>query len=564
MKQALVLALTALLTVSVSAQEKPRPRSIVLPGPSHIDVETLNKRIDLNTDADQLTLSEARVLRNAFAARQGYLFRSADLRSIFMQTSWYASLMQQRWQQEQERGRDLPVNYTKEELAFIRKLKLREAKLLQQNFTDSQHPNLSNLINGFQADDLSLTASEALKDRGFAIISTADSHLFSVYERNRQQDFPSFVTIDLYLQLSHLYFDWTQREVELSVLHPLMSDFCRQMQAAMSRLRTSKSKEVRSAADYLELHFATPSWLQTASFRSDRTEQLSRLAVAAYAVGHDDSLRTTYQQLQQVTAYLMGASADVTLLQVHEAIRRIGLPLEKLLKNKKKMVELRAIIEVTAEHQATDPETSDDHRCTIHLIHWQESTDDRWQQSLKPLLQADAHLPYFMQTAQWQQRSRILAEAPWRESDTPTSLTLPQQQTDAPSEAPEAPVVRAYVEPNIAYWQRAIELLDATQQSLDTYGLCTERISQLTDRLRQEVTFLLNVSEKELDGERLSDQEYRQVNATASALGQLYAEMLHDAHPYVRPETTGTVGELYVVVPVESYLYLMRGAAFAF
>ena len=44
----------------------------ILPGNGKIDVEMLNKKIDLNMDISKLSINELRVLRNAFYARQGY------------------------------------------------------------------------------------------------------------------------------------------------------------------------------------------------------------------------------------------------------------------------------------------------------------------------------------------------------------------------------------------------------------------------------------------------------------------------------------------------------------
>ena len=115
----------------------------LLPGKGHIDVEKLNKPIDLNMDISPLSISELRVLRNAFAARQGYCFMSSDLRGIFGATSWYNKVMEKRfWEEEgyDEDGNTLtqkpaPISYSKEEQAFMARLKAREEELKQQNYS---------------------------------------------------------------------------------------------------------------------------------------------------------------------------------------------------------------------------------------------------------------------------------------------------------------------------------------------------------------------------------------------------------------------------------------------
>ena len=91
MKKRLILFMALLLTLSAQAQDK--PKKVILPGKGRLDVEQFNRSINTNMDISQLSLSELRVLRNAFAARKGYIFDSADLRSIFNQTSWYYDLM---------------------------------------------------------------------------------------------------------------------------------------------------------------------------------------------------------------------------------------------------------------------------------------------------------------------------------------------------------------------------------------------------------------------------------------------------------------------------------------
>ena len=83
-----------LIALTATAQTKQR---VMIPGKGNINVEQLNKRVDLNQDISRLNMTELRVLRNSFYARDGYPFRDAFLRGVFQGTSWYDSLMGQRW-----------------------------------------------------------------------------------------------------------------------------------------------------------------------------------------------------------------------------------------------------------------------------------------------------------------------------------------------------------------------------------------------------------------------------------------------------------------------------------
>ena len=58
--------------MTATAQKAQR---VMVPGKGGIDVEQLNKRVNLNQDISQLSLTELRVLRNSFYAREGFPFR---------------------------------------------------------------------------------------------------------------------------------------------------------------------------------------------------------------------------------------------------------------------------------------------------------------------------------------------------------------------------------------------------------------------------------------------------------------------------------------------------------
>lgn len=88
-----ILSTLLLFTLGASAQQLK---------PSRLDVEKLNGKIDLNQDISGYSLSDLRILRNAFSARQGYCFMNADLRGIFSSTSWYETVLEKRFWDSEE------------------------------------------------------------------------------------------------------------------------------------------------------------------------------------------------------------------------------------------------------------------------------------------------------------------------------------------------------------------------------------------------------------------------------------------------------------------------------
>jgi hypothetical protein len=91
MKNFILTALTVLVSLTTQAQQP--GKHVYIPGRGHLDVEQFIKPIDIRMDISRLSLAELRILRNAFAARQGFVLKDADLRHIFSQTSWYDSLV---------------------------------------------------------------------------------------------------------------------------------------------------------------------------------------------------------------------------------------------------------------------------------------------------------------------------------------------------------------------------------------------------------------------------------------------------------------------------------------
>ena len=142
----LLTSMLCLIALTAMAQEKQR---VIIPGQGSINVELLNKRIDLKQDVSRLNLTELRVLRNSFYAREGYPFKNAFLRGVFQCTSWYDSLMWERWEKVEDKveyddnvgwresyyraDAKVPMKTTKAEQAFIAKLQAREKELKKQN-----------------------------------------------------------------------------------------------------------------------------------------------------------------------------------------------------------------------------------------------------------------------------------------------------------------------------------------------------------------------------------------------------------------------------------------------
>ncbi len=712
---------------------------ITVPGKGKINVEKLYKNIDLNMDISQLSVCELRTLRNAFAARQGYLFNNSELRLLFNTTSWYDSLAWDRVLNEEARG---PVKYTPKETAFINKLKAREDQLLKNNFKAAGGVvNLDNLANPYQLDVFPDEMRQYLTKYGFGIVEADNEQLFQVYEKNDYCMFPSFVTTDLYLQLFHLYFDTLMRKVEEGKLCGVIENTCKLLYDDMMKCAgTAKNATMRDAAewnatffavayelitggkkltvpqayqemaakevnfcknsknefsqflDYIHVSFAyslfrprghytrseqcrryfvAMMWLQTVPFGTDSDKFLQRAAIIADAVANKPAIKKAYNSVADPITYLMGAPDNITILQVADIMREQGVTPAQLMKKGRALDNFRKRVDEVAEKQTRiRPKFERTSRNKINFMpqryqpdaevllemcdykseitkrdvpmgldvmaamgssaaerilidelrqdkqwsgftpslnkmkkvmsntNWDICVANKWLGALNALnLFDDTRKPYFMKSPQWKKKDLNASLTSWAELKHDAILYAKQPMAaECGDGSLPAPVVRGYVEPNVAFWSKAVALIDDVNKAIERYGLMTEQIKSISEGIRDEAEFLLNASKKELAGQKLSDDEYdhiRYIGATFENLSlQLIAEPnqvldgwydvegadksisvvadVYTANGDNNPEQSvlfegvGPANEIYVVVEIDGYLYLMRGGVFSY
>ena len=228
-----------------------------------------------------------------------------------------------------------------------------------------------------------------------------------------------------------------------------------------------------------------------------------------------------------------------------------------------------------------------------------ETTATQWLQTLKVLTTGtDSHSPYFMQNPEWGKKDLNAALASWAELKHDAILYAKQPmgaECGGGENVPE-PVVKGYVEPNVKFWKKAAELLDNTAKLLRSQDMMTDKIDGVTERLKEEVTFLLRVSEKELAGKEPTDEEYDQISYIGATFENISLELLRMPDQYLynwtdiegadrkvalvadvytanadnNPnkailfEAVGDADEIYVVVEIGGYLYLTRGAVLSY
>ncbi|MDR2591613.1 MAG: DUF3160 domain-containing protein [Chitinispirillales bacterium] len=229
---------------------------------------------------------------------------------------------------------------------------------------------------------------------------------------------------------------------------------------------------------------------------------------------------------------------------------------------------------------------------------WDKSTYNKWLQCLLALQKRDKSYPVFMNTAAWDYKNLNTSLASWAElkhdfilyGEQPTAL---EDGTCYPTlhRLPEPDAEVGYVEPNIWFWNKLGELIALTNSVLVKNNLLDADLKGKTEGLQADINFLIDVSKKELAKKPLSPEEYKVIKTIGGNVEDFTATVVElkdgaygtDWSLVTGPDRsiaiaadvfTGTTGVLhaavgnantiYVVVEINGYLYLTRGATFRY
>ena len=419
-------------------------------------------------------------------------------------------------------------------------------------------------------------------------------------------------------------------------------------------------------------YFRGMMWLQTAHFGTNKPSKMKQIALIANAFNQQPKLRAIYNKVSEPITYLMGTPDNVTLIQVANQIKKMGLPIEQLLSSRKDMANLTKDIEEIAKRQmrielkktrgskyvvdimpqryqpdaealiaTTDqdspvslrpcpkgldwmavmglpgaerilidelketqrwtgfPKALTTARKKAATTPWEACVANQWMYTLQSLGDSAQSLPYFMQSPQWQKKNLNTALASWAELKHDAILYAKQPMlAECGDGGPEPPVVKGYVEPNVKFWEKAIALVTRMDKVLTTYNLQTEKAKAVYERIKEMAEFCRDISKKELNGGKITDEEYNQIEIIGSTVENISLELVSEDNQMLQGwsdvvstdkkvavvadvftaggenvaiddkcvlyEGVGPAYEIYVVVEIDGSLYLTRGSVFSY
>ena len=419
-------------------------------------------------------------------------------------------------------------------------------------------------------------------------------------------------------------------------------------------------------------YFRGMMWLQTAHFGTNKPSKMKQIALIANVFNQQPKLSAIYNKVSEPITYLMGTPDNVTIIQVANRIKEMGLPIEQLLSSRKEMANLTKDIEEIAKRQMRielkktrgskyvvdimpqryqpDAEaliTTTDQDSPVSLrpcpkgldwmavmglpgaerilidelkeaqkwadfpkalttarkkaatTQWEACVANQWMYTLQSLGDTAQSLPYFMQSPQWQKKNLNTALASWAELKHDAILYAKQPMlAECGDGGPEPPVVKGYVEPNVKFWEKAIALVTRMDKVLTTYNLQTEKAKAVYERIKEMAEFCRDISKKELNGGKITDEEYNQIEIIGSTVENISLELVSEDNQMLQGwsdvvstdkkvavvadvftaggenvaiddkcvlyEGVGPAYEIYVVVEIDGSLYLTRGSVFSY
>ena len=419
-------------------------------------------------------------------------------------------------------------------------------------------------------------------------------------------------------------------------------------------------------------YFRGMMWLQTAHFGTNKPSKMKQIVLIANVFNQQPKLRAIYNKVSEPITYLMGTPDNVTIIQLANRIKEMGLPIEQLLSSRKDMANLTKDIEEIAKRQmrielkktrgskyvvdimpqryqpdaealiaTTDqdspvslrpcpkgldwmavmglpgaerilidelketqrwtgfPKALTTARKKTATTPWEACVANQWMYTLQSLGDTAQSLPYFMQSPQWQKKNLNTALASWAELKHDAILYAKQPMlAECGDGGPEPPVVKGYVEPNVKFWEKAIALVTRMDKVLTTYGLQTEKAKAVYERIKEMAEFCRDISKKELNGGKITDEEYNQIEIIGSTVENISLELVSEDNEMLQGwsdvvstdkkvavvadvftasgenvaidnkcvlyEGVGPAYEIYVVVEIDGSLYLTRGAVLSY
>lgn len=240
------------------------------------------------------------------------------------------------------------------------------------------------------------------------------------------------------------------------------------------------------------------------------------------------------------------------------------------------------------ENYETNINTATEHFNNEDPKIWNNSLYAGWLNTLRPLFESKGEgYPMFMQSEEWDKRNLECFAGSFAELKHDTILYSKSVMAEMGGGYDTPPDDRGYVDPEPKIYSRFIFLSNNTKEGLKSLGMLSARDEENLDRLSEIATRLLEISEKELKAESLSDDDYDWIREYGGYIEHFWNEVNNpdDSEERVYPENvpcpviadiatdpngsilevgTGYAQTMYVVFPIDGELHVGSGSVYSF
>jgi hypothetical protein len=215
---------------------------------------------------------------------------------------------------------------------------------------------------------------------------------------------------------------------------------------------------------------------------------------------------------------------------------------------------------------------------------WDRTIYTKTMEMINSITAKSPDKPLFMKTPSWQRKELNTSLAAWTElkHDMLLYAEQPGGAQAGQGGGPPPPQYVSYVEPNVIFWEKCLELLTFQEDALNKMDLMTEDVKGIIVDLKEIATLLLQVSRKELSGEKVTKEEFNQMGWIGGRIEYLTfrifrSDYLPEAERFVAvvadvynyngeflEEAVGMVDEIYVIAEINGKPHLTKGAVFSY
>jgi len=347
-------------------------------------------------------------------------------------------------------------------------------------------------------------------------------------------------------------------------------------------------------------YFRAWKWLQLTPYCCDNRTQKQRAALIALAL--QTAKTPSGAPAMDVYSRLTGAMQWFVGTPAHSSLYDMALSLKKeRITTVAAALDARFLAKVNDAAICLLPPPAHRNEKYVHQSDdWDVSSYNKRLESLIVLQETQRNSPVFAKKQAWirknaetssamrlKMKHNVLLYGVIPDHPEPKTIHFPSDSLHH-----EPPSV-GYVEPALDFWTTLREWLELTEAALMDHQLINDTIAAFTKRLLRFISIMEEAAYCELNNERLSDETYRFIAHIGDSIEQFTLAMIEPAIDRwewaagpdksvaifeKQPQTnaslsvsdeilycaTGNLNNIYIVVEIDGYLYLTKGAAFSY